>query len=48
MDNSESMPINRDFLHEYAKNPQAQQAARIQAPSPKFCIRSNNPIATAA
>jgi hypothetical protein len=26
--NSESMPIDRDFLHEYAKNPQVQQAAR--------------------
>jgi hypothetical protein len=24
------MPINRDFLHKYAKNPQAQQAAREQ------------------
>jgi hypothetical protein len=22
------MPIDRDFLHEYAKNPQVQQAAR--------------------
>jgi hypothetical protein len=22
------MPIDRDFLHEYAKNPQMQQAAR--------------------
>jgi hypothetical protein len=23
-----NMPINRDFLYEYAKNPQLQQAAR--------------------
>jgi hypothetical protein len=22
-------PDNRDFLHEYAKNPQTQQAARV-------------------
>jgi hypothetical protein len=30
--NSESMPNNRDFLHKYAKNPQAQQAARQDNP----------------
>jgi hypothetical protein len=23
------MPIDRDFLHEYAKNPQVQQAASV-------------------
>jgi hypothetical protein len=23
------MPSDRDFLHEYAKNPQVQQAARL-------------------
>jgi hypothetical protein len=27
--NSESMPINWDFLHIHAKNPQVQQAARL-------------------
>jgi hypothetical protein len=26
------MPDNRDFLHEYAKNPQVQQAARAAPP----------------
>jgi transcriptional regulator with XRE-family HTH domain len=34
------MPINRDFLHEYAKNPQVQQAARQEEPMPRNKVPS--------